>query len=293
MTRRNPVFRKAGRASVVAVVGFLALFATTASSPAADRKEPLPAELEGVGFTEHLNDLLPLDTPMVDQDGRRIVLGDVLGKGKPVVLTLYYADCPMLCNVTADGLDTALHGLPWTPGKEFDVVSVSIDPKETPSRAKLTQKKRVSRLDRPEAAAGWHILTGREPDIRRIADAVGFRYKYLPDRREYSHAAGVVLVTPEGRIARYLYGVKFDPQAFRLSLLEASQGQISKSTLDQMILYCFHYDPSSRSYAPTAMALMRVGAAATVGLLGLFLATAWFKSTRSRRATPTSLSEVG
>lgn len=286
------MLRKAGRASVVAIVGLLALFAATASSPAADRKEPLPAELEGVGFTEHLNDLLPLDTPMVDQDGRRVVLGDVLGNGKPVVLTLYYADCPMLCNVTADGLDTALHGLPWTPGKEFDVVSVSIDPKETPSRAKLTQKKRVSRLDRPEAAAGWHVLTGRESDIRRVADAVGFCYKYLPERREYSHAAGVVLVTPQGRIARYLYGVKFDPEAFRLSLLEASKGRISKSTLDQVILYCFHYDPSTRRYAPTVMALMRVGAGATVILLGVFLATAWLKSARSRRETSTSPSEM-
>jgi protein SCO1/2 len=281
-----------GRIRLAAVVGALALVALSAPTLAADRMEPLPTELEGVGFTEHLNDLLPLETPLVDQDGKRIVLGDVVGKGKPVVLTLYYAACPMLCNVTADGLDTALHGLPWTPGKEFDVVSVSIDPKETPSRAKLTQKQRVSRLDRPEAAAGWHVLTGKEPDIKRIADAVGFGYKYLPERNEYSHAAGVILVTPDGRIARYLYGVKFDPEAFRLSLLEASKGQITQSALDQVILFCFHYDPSTRRYAPTAVALMRAGGALTVLVIGVFLTTAWLRSSRKRPATAASPSEM-
>jgi protein SCO1/2 len=281
-----------GRIRLSAIVGALALIALSAPTLAADRMEALPAELEGVGFTEHLNALLPLETPLVDQDGKRIVLGDVVGKGKPVVLTLYYAACPMLCNVTADGLDTALHGLPWTPGKEFDVVSVSIDPKETPSRAKLTQKQRVSRLDRPEAAAGWHVLTGKEPDIKRVADAVGFGYKYLPERNEYSHAAGVILVTPEGRIARYLYGVKFDPEAFRLSLLEASQGRITQSALDQVILFCFHYDPSTKRYAPTAVALMRAGGAVTVLVIGIFLTTAWLRSSRKRPATAASPSEM-
>lgn len=283
---------KLRRVLVLAILGLLALAVTPAPMFAADRKEPLPAELDGVGFTEHLNDLLPLDTPMHDQDGRPVVLGDVVGRGKPVVLTLYYAACPMLCNVTADGLDNALHGLRWTPGREFDVVSISIDPKETPSRAKLTQKKHVSRLDRPEAAAGWYVLTGKEREIRRIADAVGFGYKYVPERNEYSHAAGVVLVTPEGKIARYLYGVKFDPEAFRLSLLEASEGKISQSAVDQLILYCFHYDPSTKRYAPTVMALMRVGAGATIAVLGFFLATAWLKSARTRHAAPPSPSEV-
>jgi protein SCO1/2 len=161
-----------------------------------------------------------------------------------------------------------------TVGREFDIVTISIDPRETPGRARQTWLSTLKAYGRPEAANGWHFLTGSDDNIRRVASTVGFGYRFVPARQEYAHTAALFLCTPEGRVARYLYGVKFEPQTVRLSILEAAQGKIG-STLDQIILYCFHYDANAKRYAPAAMRIMRVGGGLSVAILGMFLTRAW------------------
>jgi protein SCO1/2 len=242
-----------------------------------DRREPLPEELQGVGITEHPEAVLPLDRPFVDQDGRQVMLGDYFGRGRPVVLTLNYSSCPMLCHVQRDGLIEVLQKLDMTAGKEFDIVTISIDPRETSLRAHQTRAATLKAYGRPQAAQGWHFLTGTEVNIQAVAQAVGFGYRFVPARQEYAHSAALILCTPQGRVGRYLYGVKYDAQTLRLSLLETAQGKIG-STLDQIILYCFHYDANSKRYAPAAMRIMRVGGGSSALILGLFLTRAWLNS---------------
>ena len=161
-----------------------------------------------------------------------------------------------------------LRELDWTPGQEFELVTVSINPLETPALATEKKQNYMKRYERPSAAAGWHFLTGREPEIRQLASTLGFGYTYDRQTGEYAHAAAIFIATPDGRVARYLYGIEYPERRLRLGLLEASEGEIG-STIDQLILYCFHYDPASRGYSPVAMNIMRLGGGATALILGL------------------------
>jgi protein SCO1/2 len=240
------------------VLSTIVLLASAGSAWAEDRREPLPEELDGVGITEHPDALLPLERPFVDQDGRQVTLGDYFGHGRPVVLTLNYSSCPMLCNVQRNGLLEVLEKLDMTAGREFDIVTISIDPNETPLRAHQTRSLTLKSYGRPQAANGWHFLTGTEENIKAVAQAVGFGYRFVPSRQEFAHSAALILCTPEGHVGRYLYGVKYEPQTLRLSLLETAQGKIG-STLDQIILYC-------------------LGAGLSAAILGMFLTRAWLNS---------------
>lgn len=261
-----------------------ALLAVTAPwSVRAQIADYQPPELEGVGVDEHLEETLPLELTFVDENGREVRLGEYFQSERPVLLTLNYYGCPMLCGLHLNGLLDGLRQVDWTPGQEFEMVTVSINPRETPTLAKLKKQNYIKEYGRPAAATGWHFLTGREAAIETLAGAVGFRYQYLEDTKEYSHAAVTMVVTPEGVLSRYLYGIVYEPQTLRYSLLEAAAGNIG-STLDKIILYCFRYDAAKGRYAPVAFKIMQIGAGFTAVILGAVLLTLYLRDARKRRA---------
>jgi protein SCO1/2 len=264
---------------IAVLAAALAAAAGVASAQLADQAVPA---LEKVGVEEHLDANLPLELEFVDEDGRTVRLGDYFDGARPVILTLNYYRCPMLCGLQLNGVVAGMEEMDWTPGVEFEMVTVSIDPLETPELAKSKKENYLKRYQRPAAARGWHFLTGRQDNIERLAETVGFGYTYDVSSGQYAHAAAIFVITPDGRVARYLYGIDYPPKSLKLALMEASQGEIG-SPLDQLIMYCFHYDPSSRRYAPVAMNIMRVGGGATALVLGLTLGTWWLRESRRRR----------
>lgn len=241
-----------------------------------------PDEMKGVGVEERLNGQVPLDVLFTTAEGKSIRFGDLIQDGRPVILNLAYFSCPMLCGLIWDGLLESLQAIPLKVGTDFDVVTLSIDPLETPNLAKLKKQNMLKQYGRIGVDGGWHYLVGKDEDIHKITDAVGFHYKWVESRKEYAHPAVLILLTPDGRISRYLYGIQFDPQTLRLSLVEASNGQIG-STLDHFILTCFQYDPTANRYAPIAMNIMRLGGGLTVLILGVFLGGYWIKEIRRKR----------
>ncbi len=249
--------------------------------------EKLPEEMQGVGVDDKSGSQVPLDLRFRDENGKAITLAEVFTGDRPVLLSLNYSDCPMLCGLQLNGLFDTLAEITeakgWTPGREFDVVSVSVDPLETTLRAKQTEQKYLQRYGRAGAAEGVRFLTGNQENIRALADAVGFRYKYVPDTREYSHTAAEIVVTPKGVVSRYLYGVAYDPQTLRLSLIEAADGKIG-SPLDQIILFCFHYDETKGRYGPVARRVMSVGAGVTIFAMCAGLLPYWLRRTPSSAA---------
>jgi protein SCO1/2 len=266
-------------AAVFAALLFATLFAAGAQ---AQVLEGTPPELEGVNITEHLEAQLPLELTFRDETGETVQLGDYFAPGRPVIVNLVYFNCPMLCNVLMDGFVEGLRGVDWVAGKEFEIVTVSIDPQDTPAAALVKRDAMVKRLGRLEAARGWHFLTGEEANIRRLADTIGFQYRYSEEKKEYMHAAAIYIATPEGKLSRYLYGVQFEPATMRLSLVEASDGKIG-STVDQILLFCFAYDHTAGRYGPVAFRIMQLGAGLCAVVLIAFLAAAWILESRRRR----------
>ncbi len=249
----------------------------------AQRTEPAPPELENVGVTEHLDARIPLDLPFVDSSGKKVTLRDVFDGRRPVVLTLNYSSCPMLCSLQLNGLFQGFEKLNWDIGEKFQLLTVSIDPKESPKRAAQTKKKYLEMYGRPGSEAGYHFLVGEEKNIRKLASAVGFRYAYLPKQEQYAHAAVTMIVTPDGRVSRYLYGVEYAPQTLKLSLLEASEGKIG-TPMEQILMFCFHYDATSGRYGLAAFNLMRIAAAVTVVLLAGVLLAYWYREMHKAEA---------
>ena len=254
--------------------GVAAVLLVAALPAAAQRAEPLPKDLDGVGITEHPGGRLPLDLEFTDETGKPVVLSTYFSGRRPVILTLNYYRCPMLCGLLLNGLLDGLKELSWTPGREFEIVTVSIDPQETHQLAMLKKESYVTEFGRPGAASGWHFLTGREANIKKLADAVGFGYRYDAERQQFAHPAAIFLVTPDGRMARYLYGVVFEPRTLKLSLTEAGEGKVG-STGDQILLYCYHYDANAGRYVLAATNIMRVGGATTALVVGTWLLLAW------------------
>lgn len=248
------------------------------------RNDGVPKETEGVGVTEHPGAVLPLGLMFRDENGRDVRLKDYFTGGRPVILTLNYYRCPMLCTLQLNGLIDALRRMEWTPGREFEIVTVSIDPLETPPLARLKKQNYMKEYGRPEAAKGWHFLTGREESIQELARTVGFEYRYDRETDQYVHAAALFVCTPEGRVSRYLYGILYDPTTLRLSLVEAAEGR-ARSTVDRILLYCFHYDSAKGKYAPAAMNIMRAGGVATVIILGGVLLAYWRREAARRPAS--------
>jgi protein SCO1/2 len=266
-------------------LGLVALLLSLVATPPAGAQlaDPVPADLEGVDVIEHLDAPLPLDVQLADENGRAVRLGDYFGAERPVLLLLAYYRCPMLCNLVLAGVVDSLKQLELDPGSGFEIVTVSIDPRDTAEQAAAKKKTTIESYGRAGADDAWHFLTGSEDEVRRLADAVGFGYRYVEERDEFAHPAVLFVATPEGRIARYLYGVQYDPRTLRLSLVEASQGKIGTS-LDRFLLYCYHYDPEAGRYAPVAFNIMRAGGAATVVVLAAALLLLWRRDIRRRRA---------
>ncbi len=235
------------------------------STPASQR----PAILDKVGIDQRLNERLPLDLEFRDETGKSVRLGDYFGS-KPVVLTLVYYDCPQLCNQVLQGFVTSLRGLTFEPGKEFSVVTVSFDPRETPDLAARKRESYLKSYGRPAAGSGWHFLTGSEASIKTLTETVGFRYAWDEETRQFAHLSGIMVLTPDGHLSRYFYGIEYGPRDLRLGLVEASQGKIG-TLADQVMLLCYHYDPTTGQYGLILINLIRIGGVLTVaGLLALF-----------------------
>ena len=239
-----------------------------------------PKDMIGVGVDAKRGNQLPLDLEFRDQDDNTLKLSDLITGDRPVLLSLNYSDCPMLCQRQLSGLVTALKEMPWNVGEEFDVVSISINPLEEPKRAKLTHQRYTQEYGRPGTGDGWHFLVGGQDNITAIADAVGFRYNFVPETGEYAHTAVLMVITPDGVVSRYLYGVMFDPGTVRLSMVEAGDGKVG-SAMDQIFLTCFIYDHEKGKYGPEANRILQIAAAATILTLGLGLAPYWLRRRRS------------
>jgi protein SCO1/2 len=263
----------------------LAVVPSAVSAQVLPRQEPgepaaaKPGLLGRIGIDQRLNEQVPLDLAFVDETGRDVKLRDYFGK-RPVLLALVYYECPMLCTQVLNGVTGALKVLNFDVGKEFDVVAVSINPREGPGLAAAKKQAYVERYGRPGTADGWHFLTGREENIRALANAVGFRYEYDESIKQYAHGAGIELLTPKGVIARYFYGIEFAPRDIRFGIIEASEERIG-SAIDSVLLLCYHYDPTTGQYGATVMTMVRIGAVLTMIGFAVFL----FVALRRERAS--------
>ncbi|HEV8383233.1 MAG TPA: SCO family protein [Candidatus Acidoferrales bacterium] len=238
----------------------------SAQNQAAGVKPPI---LDNVGIDQKLDATVSLDTAFRDEHGKSVTLSIFFGK-KPVILTLVYYQCPMLCTEVLNGLLNSLKEVPLEIGKDFEVVTVSIDPKDSSVFAEAKQTMYAGLYGRSGARHGWHFLTGDEPHIKRLADEVGFRYAYDPVSGQFAHASTILLLTPEGRVSRYMFGVRYDPRTVRLGLVEASAGKIG-TLLDQVLLLCYHYDPLSGRYGLLISRVIKGAGIFTVLLIGLSL----------------------
>jgi protein SCO1/2 len=246
--------------------------------PTQNAKDPL----RGIEIVERPDAPLPLDTPFLDDQGRKVTLRGYLAPGRPVLLGLVYYRCPMLCNLVLNGVVEAVRDAGLDPAQDFELVAISIDPLETPEIAAAKKASYVKALGVPGAEVRWHFLTGAEPEIAEVARAVGFGYRKDEKTGQYAHAAGIFVATPEGRLSRTLYGVRYAPRDLRLSLVEASRGGVG-SSMDRVFLACYDWDRSSGTYGVAAMRLVRVGSVLTALLLGGLLAALWWRDARRHR----------
>jgi protein SCO1 len=239
------------------------------SPPASTR----PPRLENVGIDQRLDAQVPPDLTFRDDSGKAVKLGDYFGR-KPMILDLVYYNCTMLCGEALAGLSSAMRLVKFDVGNEFDVITVSFDPRETPEMAAAKKKDYVARYGRSNAAAGGHFLTGQAESINALTKAVGFQYQYDAKTNQYAHATAIMVLTPQGRISRYFYGVDFPPKDLRMGLVEASQGKIGNA-VDAVLLYCYHYNPETGKYGAMVGNILRLAAAATILMLGTFLFILW------------------
>jgi protein SCO1/2 len=228
-----------------------------------------PPGLKNVGIEQHLSEQIPPTLTFRDETGKAVQLGDYFGK-KPMILNLVYYQCPMLCGEVLSGLESALRVLKFDVGKEFDVLTISFDPKETPEMAAAKKAQYLKRYGRPSAQQGWHFLTGPAASIDALTRAAGFQYQYDPKTAQFAHATAIMVLTPEGKIAQYYYGVEFAPKDLRLGLIQASENKIG-TVVDQVLLYCYHYDPDIGKYGAIISRVLQLAAGATVLILGTFL----------------------
>lgn len=229
-----------------------------------------PPGLQNVGIEQHLNEQIPPNLTFRDETGKAIRLSDYFGK-KPMILNLVYYQCPMLCGEVLSGLESALRVLKFDVGREFEVLTVSFDPKDTPELASAKKAEYLKRYGRPGAAAGWHFLTGPQESIDALTKAAGFQYQYDARTGQFAHATAIMLLTPEGKIAQYYYGVEYAPKDLRLGLVQASEKKIG-SVVDQVLLYCYHYDPATGKYGAIISRVLQLSAAATILILGILIA---------------------
>jgi protein SCO1/2 len=276
-TPRTPSFMLVLFSAFFAFFAVQPLRSQMAAGPASAglKREPgvvssqVPAALREIGFDQNLDQTVPLDTAWRDEAGRSVKLGDYFGK-RPVVLVFAYYDCPMLCTLVINGLSSALGVMSLNAGSDFEIVTVSFDPRDTPRSASAKKAIYLERYKRPGAVDGWHFLTGDRASIDTLTKAAGFRYVWDSATNQFAHPTGVIVLTPEGTIARYLFGVEYGPRDLRFALVEASAGKVG-NRVDSLLLYCYHYDPMTGRYGLAIMRAMRVAGAATVLVLGSFI----------------------
>jgi protein SCO1/2 len=232
----------------------------------------LPTALRDVGIEQKLDHQLPLDLVFHDETGQSVKLGQYFGQ-KPVLLAFVYYDCPMLCTQVLNGMLESFRVLPFQMGKDYDVVTISFDPRETPQLAESKKKVYVGYLPakmHADVNAGWHFLTGDAENIKQITEAVGFKYHYDEATKQFAHASGIMIATPQGKLARYYYGISYPARDLRLGIIESAQNKIG-SPVDQLLLYCYHYDPATGKYGAAVMNIVRAGGVLTMlAMLGLF-----------------------
>jgi len=276
-----------GMTFLVAAAGFLLASSALAQSMAPPpgqivRADEKPQMLKEIGIDQRLNAPLPLTLALRDETGRPVHLSDAFGK-RPVILALVYYNCPMLCTQVLNGLVGALNVMSLDAGKDFDVLAVSFDPRDTPALAAAKKDAYLSRYKHPNASEGWHFWTGDAASIEALTRAVGFRYRYDEKNEQFAHASAIVVATPDGRLARYFYGIDYAPRDLRLGLVEASAGKIG-TPVDQILLYCFHYDPANGKYGAVVVNIVRLAGLATVLAIGIGI---WAMTRRRSRSLTT------
>jgi len=248
-----------------------------------------PAILQSVNFRPELNAQLPLDLPFTDEAGNAVQLNQYFHHQKPVLVAFVYYACPMLCTQLEQGVVGSLRMLSFNPGRDYDVVFISFDEHDTPRMAAAKKKTAMEHFRRPETASGWHFLTGSNESIAAVTNAANFHFSFDAKNNLFAHASGILLLTPDGRISRYFYGVEFPGRDLRLGLVDASQGKIG-TPVDKALLYCFQYDPSTARYSATILGILRIGAALTIP--GLLLIMLFFRR-REAHAPPANLTQQG
>jgi protein SCO1/2 len=230
-------------------------------------------DFTGIGITENMGAQIDLNLAFTDETGKAVQLRNYFSEKKPVIISMAYYECPMLCGVVLNAMVDGVKEMTWVPGREFTMVNVSIDPREKSDLASEKKKNLVAALGKPEAAAGWHFLTGEESQIKSLATQLGFGYRWDENEKQYAHGAGIFVLTPEGKLSRVLYGVQYRPSDLRLSLLEASSGKIG-TIIDRIILFCYAYNPHLRQYSMVLTRVVQLGAIVTMLLLGVFIGLA-------------------
>jgi len=259
----------------IAVTAMACAFGLQSSPASAQLSDPMqsvgvrPDLLKNVGIDQKLNEQVPLDLMFHDENGKTVQLSQYFGQ-KPVILSLVYFNCPMLCTQVLNGMEASMKGLAMDAGNQFNALSVSIDPSDKPVMAAVKQQMYVGMYGRPNAAQGWHFLTGDEQQIKKLADAAGFRYAYDPDSKQFAHASAIMILTPDGKISKYLYGIQYSPRDMRLGLVEASAGKIG-TPVDSILLFCYHYDPNTGKYGLLISRLIQAGGLLTVLAIGIMM----------------------
>jgi protein SCO1 len=262
------------------------LYAPKTYDPSQTTSNGLPEQLQKVGIEQKLGEQMPLDTELKDENGNTVKLGEYFSGHKPVILAFVYYECPMLCNEVLNGLTGSLKGLSFDAGKEFDVVAISFDARENekPDLAKNKKLAYMERYGRPGAEKGWHFLTGSQASIDVLTKAAGFAYQWDERSSQFAHAGGIMVVTPEGKLARYFYGIDYAPKDLKFSLMESADGKIGNAA-EKLFLYCYHYDPATGKYGFAILRAMRLGGIVTLLLLGISLVIFWRRD-KIKKETP-------
>lgn len=270
---------KSASALTALVYGVAALLLTSSATAQLNVK---PKQFEGVEVVEHIGDKLPLDLKFINEAGETVTLGSFFDGEKPVILIPGYYECPMLCGLVLNGVLKGMQKLEWSPAEEFTIVNFTINHREGPELAAAKKETYIEAYGRPEAAPGWHFLTSDQATIKKMAEAVGFGYRWDPRQEQYAHGAVIALATPDGTLARYLYGVEFPPDQLRMALVESADGKLG-STIEQFLLTCFHYDPDSRKYGIYIWGVMRLGGLLTILILGSLIFVLRRREKRARQ----------
>jgi len=264
-TGRMDIVRRVGVAAQLSLL----IFSLAVGAAGQDNASITPPQLRGVGIDQRLNNQVPLDLKFRDEAGQTVTLGSYFGK-KPVILSLVYYSCPMLCTMAENGLLNALRDVKFNLGEQYEVVTVSIDPSETPAMAMGKKAVYVGLYGRPGAKEGWHFLVGDEPSIRPLAQAVGFHYNYIPETKQFAHATGIIVLTPQGKVSRYFYGILYPARDIRLALVEASSEKIG-NPVDAVLLYCCEYDPAAGKYSMVVSHVLKIAGVVTLLSLGTLI----------------------